>query len=527
MKKVFLLLSGIALLFAGGCKYDDDAVWEELQKQAARIAALEKWQETVNGNITTLQGLVSALQNNDYVTSVVAFTTPAPGGYRITFSKSGEAVIWNGSKGDPGEDGENGIAPVIGVAEYPAASGVYYWTLDGKFIEAGGEKLPALGAGAGEGNTPKLQINTTTNFWEVSYDDGKTWESLGVKATGPAGPAGPKGDAIFSGAPVDREDYWEFTLVGGGKIELPKYKDIGITFGQPPAFAPDESKGINFTITGNPTDIRIVGMPPGWTYFVNIGVADGVINITAPSTLTDENAGAEATVLVADGNRVAAMYGLTVGMTGMVGNTVGSRYYENGKAVGVVYREASMGLGSGLILHKDFYIKVPVSAPGTGLSDTPIPVGIGGGAALFAAIQAQFPSTGPSDGWRKLGPWDYCDQLGAGWFVAAGNEPFVDKTNLEKIDATLAAIGANSRYNSANIPKEIGRINNLSPSNFLVNPVNSVTVSVDKFGPTGVYKENNTGVYQTPMNPWDWTTLEGMENTNGELELYCLIMRSF
>ena len=35
-----------------------------------------------------------------------------------------------------------------------------------------------------DGITPLLRINDGTNLWEVSYDDGETWESLGVKATG-------------------------------------------------------------------------------------------------------------------------------------------------------------------------------------------------------------------------------------------------------------------------------------------------------------------------------------------------------
>ena len=35
-----------------------------------------------------------------------------------------------------------------------------------------------------DGVTPQLRINEETNLWEVSYDDGATWESLGVKATG-------------------------------------------------------------------------------------------------------------------------------------------------------------------------------------------------------------------------------------------------------------------------------------------------------------------------------------------------------
>lgn len=37
---------------------------------------------------------------------------------------------------------------------------------------------------------PRLRINAETNEWEVSYDAGYTWISLGVKATGEKGDAG-------------------------------------------------------------------------------------------------------------------------------------------------------------------------------------------------------------------------------------------------------------------------------------------------------------------------------------------------
>ena len=48
-------------------------------------------------------------------------------------------------------------------------------------------------------NMPLLQINSVTNEWEVSYDDGATWTSLNVKATGETGAKGDKGDTGASG----------------------------------------------------------------------------------------------------------------------------------------------------------------------------------------------------------------------------------------------------------------------------------------------------------------------------------------
>ena len=46
---------------------------------------------------------------------------------------------------------------------------------------------------------PQMKIGED-NLWYVSYDDGKTWTSLGVKATGATGEKGDKGDKGATGA---------------------------------------------------------------------------------------------------------------------------------------------------------------------------------------------------------------------------------------------------------------------------------------------------------------------------------------
>jgi hypothetical protein len=87
MKKLLTITLTAALLAISGCeKYDDSALWSEVSSQSKRLAALEAWQATVNGNITALQELVNALQNQRYITDVSAFATPAPGGYTISFN---------------------------------------------------------------------------------------------------------------------------------------------------------------------------------------------------------------------------------------------------------------------------------------------------------------------------------------------------------------------------------------------------------------------------------------------------------
>lgn len=66
--------------------------------------------------------------------------------------------------------------------------------------------LAACSDGA-DGVTPQLRINADTNFWEVSYDEGATWVSMGVKATGADGKDGTNGkDGVDGKDGLDGKD---------------------------------------------------------------------------------------------------------------------------------------------------------------------------------------------------------------------------------------------------------------------------------------------------------------------------------
>lgn len=140
--------------------------------------ALQRLCNETNTNLSSLQTIVTALQNNDYITSVDPLTENGKVvGYTIKFAKSNPIVIYNG------KDGADGNTPVIGIKK--DTDGIYYWTLDGEFILVDGHKIQAQGDG--NGTTPKLEIRN--GYWWVSYDDGQNWEQLG-KATGEDGKDG-------------------------------------------------------------------------------------------------------------------------------------------------------------------------------------------------------------------------------------------------------------------------------------------------------------------------------------------------
>lgn len=180
-KYILGLILSAALLFTGCMKEDIDELRRQQAENAERIAALEQWQATVNDQITSLQGLITALESNDYVTGVTPFTTPAPGGYTITFTKSAPVTIYHGSKGDTGAAGST---PVIGVAEYPSGSGVYYWTVNDEWLTDDGtptgNKVPVTGEKGADGATPTVEIGANGNWFINGVD-------TGVKATGADG----------------------------------------------------------------------------------------------------------------------------------------------------------------------------------------------------------------------------------------------------------------------------------------------------------------------------------------------------
>ena len=217
MKKLLAFAALFAVVALTSCKYDDDDLWNSVHGLENRVAKLEELCKQMNTNISSLQTIVTALQNNVYVTG----TTPLMKdgneiGYTITFSKGNPITIYHGKDG---QDGEDGTTPTIGVKK--DTDGVYYWTLNGEFIMVDGGKIQAEGkdgTNGTNGTTPQFKIEN--DYWFVSYDNGANWTQLG-KATGEDGIGG---DSMFSGVDYETStDYVIFTLSNGTQIKLPTW----------------------------------------------------------------------------------------------------------------------------------------------------------------------------------------------------------------------------------------------------------------------------------------------------------------
>ena len=163
-----LLCAGLAMT---GC-YDDSALQQQLKDHESRLKELERLTAQQNTNISSLQTIVTALQDKDYVTSVAPiYEGDEVVGYTITFSKSDPITIYNG---------KDGYVPAMGVKQ-DESDGQWYWTVDGEWLlDSKGDKVRASeedgedGAPGQPGVTPQLKI--VDGYWYVSYDGGKTWD---------------------------------------------------------------------------------------------------------------------------------------------------------------------------------------------------------------------------------------------------------------------------------------------------------------------------------------------------------------
>lgn len=236
IRKVWIACSMVCACMFGlsscGDDYDDSELRGDIENLDSRITALEEWQKSVNTDIRSLQSLVEALEDKDYVTAVTPLEDGT--GYVISFLKSGNVTIKNG---------EDGTTPVISVKQ--DSDGKHYWTVNGEWLLDNGNKMPVTGEKGDKGDkgdkgadsiAPQVRINKDTNLWEISTDGGKTWTSTGIKATGDkgnTGEQGPQGDAIFAKDGIDYtsdHDNVIFTLVDGTKITLPRTSALTVGF---------------------------------------------------------------------------------------------------------------------------------------------------------------------------------------------------------------------------------------------------------------------------------------------------------
>lgn len=91
MKLIRYIVAAVALCATYACtKFDDSALWQAINKNAADIAALKEKTNNLNSDIIALQQLVAALQNRDYITNCTPLADGT--GYTVAFN-SGKSIL--------------------------------------------------------------------------------------------------------------------------------------------------------------------------------------------------------------------------------------------------------------------------------------------------------------------------------------------------------------------------------------------------------------------------------------------------
>ena len=263
-----------------GC-YDDSDLQTRMDQAEADIAELQQLVKDINTNISGLVTVVDALKNSDQITSVTPLSDGS--GYTITFSKSGTITIYNGkngvdgtngTNGANGENGANGHTPQISVKL--DQDGQYYWTVDGEYLtDAEGKKIPATAHIA----TPQIRINEG-NF-EISYNEGLTWEIIGN--------AGASDDVVFKQV-IDGPASVLFVLSDGTQIEIPKTQQFVINVTSTDVIAsPGQMAFVDFTVSGadENTVVDAFGTKGYEASVMMKNASTGSLTITVPDPMTD------------------------------------------------------------------------------------------------------------------------------------------------------------------------------------------------------------------------------------------------
>ena len=346
MKKVkfihvvyLLCICCLSLGLLGSCKYDDSDLVERVDNLEGRLAKLEEQCKQINANINSLQIIVNALKEANHITSISNLVENGVEiGYKIEFAKSDPIHIYHGKAGADGARGEDGYTPLIGVKK--DKDGIYYWTLDGNWLtDNDGNKVRAQGLDGKDGYngkdgkdgedgkdgkdgkdgyngsdgkdgkdgyngkdgkdgyngkngvTPKLRIKDGN--WDVSYNNGVSWETLG-SATGGVVPCPIKSVEV-------KGRYVLFTLNSGDEIKIPLYNAITIKF-EETTIGMNASSQIDllYTLTGG-DNVKVSAIGEG----VRTSVDESAKKLTI---ITDANfTGGKVLVHATDGNNVATV----------------------------------------------------------------------------------------------------------------------------------------------------------------------------------------------------------------------------
>ena len=275
MKKHIIILLSTLSLFLAGC---GGFVREELVQMQQEIDDLRSQIEPLNNSIKSVHEVATEMANGGFVTSISEISEESRTGYELTFNNGKTIKLLSGITG---KDGKDGKTPQIGMLQ--DSDGIYYWTLDGQWLENGsGEKVRAAEKG---GIVPAFKIEDGKIL--LSVDKENTWNEVGVAH-------GAEAVSIVSYADITSfKDRIVLTLSDGSKLEVPRYQPIKVTLnlsGEDNSISAGETLPVKYTLEGNISENTLVTAGTDGKYKTRIerlSDSEGIVHVTCPNIYSD------------------------------------------------------------------------------------------------------------------------------------------------------------------------------------------------------------------------------------------------
>ena len=325
MKTNCLITLFLAAALVGCQKYDDTLLQNRISDVEQRLIDVENRCYSINQELKTLRELVDAAMNKDGIASITKYSDEETGrtGYALNFTSGRHITIL---------DGKNGAdAPQLGAKQ--DTDGVWYWTLNGAWmLDVYGHRVIASGRdgqNGANGITPKLRIED--GYWQISYDNGATWDTLG-KATGKDGKDG--NSSIFAGVDNTDSEYVIIKLTDGTSITLPRYHAFTLTLDMEGDISatPGAVKDIAYSIGGATESVQIETIAEGVKASVlKTDAYSGKIRVVIGDVLED---GAHVLIFVVDrGETIMRKLTFENSVINVTANTAGEIDYTGGEFV--------------------------------------------------------------------------------------------------------------------------------------------------------------------------------------------------
>lgn len=281
------LLTAFALFTLAACNTDD--LRDDVDNLKGRVESLEAQINLLNDNMTAIKRL---LEGGQTITEI----TQTNGTYTLKLSGGETVTLTQGSAGE---------------IKYPEISvnDEGQWVVNGEVLTQNGVPIQAVGTPGNDGITPKFRLTDDGSYWQVSYDNGTSWQDVldesgnKVSAVNNGSSGGSSTDTFFESAGIDESgDFFVIQLKGQTEsISIPIVKDLLCEIIEP---AEGMNKGyweIGTGATATTTvkvkgDNIIVTAPAGWVATISepdTETNEATLSITAPASTIKTRATAD------------------------------------------------------------------------------------------------------------------------------------------------------------------------------------------------------------------------------------------